>query len=128
MGLHFYPFSSCFFESIRPTLLCWLPVFCEDIFDQVHKIPSAIYIHESPLRHFFLQLSKLWTTIQCMLHIFRVFSTNITAAVLDNLSSNRLSLVGKEFLVALQTKFFTLLGTGRFQIACHNGFNLETSD
>ena len=89
MGLHFYPFSSCFFESIRPTLLCWLPVFCEDIFDQVYKIPSAIYIHESPLRHFFLQLSKLWTTIQCMLHIFRVFSTNITAAVLDNLSSNQ---------------------------------------
>ena len=40
----------------------------------------------------------------------------------------RLSLVGKEFLVALQTKFFTLLSTGRFQIACHNDFNLETSN
>ena len=40
----------------------------------------------------------------------------------------RLSLVGKEFLVALQTKFFTLLSTGRFQLACHNDFNLETSN
>ena len=40
----------------------------------------------------------------------------------------RFILVGKEFFVAFQTKFLTLLGIGKLQIAFHKGLSLSAFD
>ena len=53
-------------------------------------------------------------------------STELTEIVCDNLLLNQIRL--KEFFVAHQTKLFTLLGTGKLQIACHNGFKSSGSN